>query len=86
METWWFSITKESTVREISWQSYGNSFWDAEEMLLIGYLPKDETIHGVYYAELLHQKDNKIIKMPVLRNNKIICHQENARIGSKGEN
>lgn len=55
-------------------------FWDAKGILLIDYLPKGQTITGVYYASLLDKLKQKVNeKRPGLAKKKIIFHQDNAR-------
>ena len=49
-------------------------FWDAEDILLIGYMPHKVTVIGVYYADLLHKlrvaiaqkRQGKLTKVPLL--------------------
>ena len=53
----WFKCTKESKESSTDRKDYGISFWNAKEYYLgiiyIGYLEKEKTITGDYYAALL---------------------------------
>lgn len=52
-------------------------FWRAKEILLIDYLPKNQTINGQYYAKHLNYVDKKNHeKRPGLRK-KIMIHKKN---------
>lgn len=56
-------------------------FWDAKGILLIDYLANGETINSEYYCDPLDHLDKQIReKRPVLKRNKIIFHQDNARV------
>ena len=53
-------------------------FWDARGITCIDYLEKGQTITGAYYASLLHQLSEEIMKkLPHLKKKKIHFHQDN---------
>jgi len=58
-------------------------FWDAEDVLLIGYMPHMVTVTGVYYTDLLHkllvaikQKHRgKLTKVPLVLHDNASAHR-----------
>jgi hypothetical protein len=54
---WSDSIVAHSTPKilsaQIRWESSHLVFWDQDGILLIDYLPKDQTVNVEYYASLL---------------------------------
>ena len=53
-------------------------FWDANDILLIGYLEKGKTITGAYYAALLDQLAVQIKEKR--QQKKVLFHEDNARV------
>jgi len=58
-------------------------FWDAEDVLLIGYMPHKVTIIRVYYADLLHKlraaitqkRRGKLTKVPLVLHGSASAHR-----------
>jgi len=56
---------------------------DAEDVLLIGYMPHKVTVTGVYYADLLHKfraaikqkRRGKLTKVPLLLHDNASAHR-----------
>jgi len=58
-------------------------FWDAEDILLIGYMPHKVAVTGVYYTDLLHKlraaitqkRRGKLTKVPLLLHGSASAHR-----------
>ena len=97
-ETWIHHFTPESKRASAEWRGEGESrpkrpktqqsagkasvFWDMHGMLLIGFLPKGQTINSDYYIDLLDRLEDAIKrKRPHMAKKKPLFQQDNENDG-----
>jgi len=56
-------IPRKFKVQAVAAKIMCTVFWDAEDVLLIGYMPHKVNVKGVYYADLLHKLRVAITQM-----------------------
>ena len=57
----------------ICWHLMATLFWDAKDVIMLDFLPKRNTITGVYYANLLNQLRTAIRKNAEVNSLMVFC-------------